>query len=74
VQSSGATWIVSRWSAISFERNGFERKSSGAPSSAPGSKTFMRIAVCGHTSAQRPQSMQIDGSQIGMSAASWRFS
>ena len=39
-----------------------------------GSWIFMRIAACGHTSAQRAQSMQISGSQIGISAASVRFS
>ncbi len=47
---------------------------SGASCSADGSKTFIRIAACGQTSAHLAQSMQIDGSQIGISCAMLRFS
>ena len=74
VQSSGETWIVMRIPGRSFARQSFERNPSGAPSSAAGSKTFMRIAACGQTSAHFAQSMQIDSSQIGSSSARFRFS
>ena len=74
VQSSGATWMVSRWSARSFDRNALETKPSGAPASAAGSKTFMRMAAWGQTMAHLAQSMQMSGSQIGISAAMARFS
>ena len=40
-----------------------------SPPTTPGSYTFMRIAAWGHTIAHRPQSMQMSGSQIGISAA-----
>ena len=47
---------------------------SGASANADGSNTFMRIAAWGQTSAHLAQSMQIDGSQIGISRAMLRFS
>ena len=74
VQSSGATWMVSRWSARSFDRNGLLGNSSLASATAAGENTFMRMAAWGHTMAHRPQSMQMSGSQIGISAAMARFS
>ena len=60
VQSSGATWIVSRWSGRSRERNSLWRKSAGAAATAAVGKTFIRIVACGQTIAHLPQSMQID--------------
>ena len=69
VQSSGATWMVSV--------GGRDDRGSGTPwtgtprarpSDAAGSYTFIRIAACGQTRAHLPQSMQISGSQIGISA------
>ena len=69
VQSSGATWIVI---FIPGRRRSFQslaRNPAGARSSTAGGNTFMRIAACGHTSAHFAQSMQIDGSQIGISSA-----
>ena len=39
-----------------------------------GSIGFMRIALCGQTSAHFAQSMQMEGSQIGISLAIERFS
>ena len=74
VQSSGATWIVSRWPARSCERNALGRKSAGAASTAAVGKTFIRIVACGQTMAHLPQSMQMSGSQIGISWAIARFS
>ena len=74
VQSSGATWIVSRWSTRSRDLNSLELEAAGAPSTASAGKTFIRIAACGQTMAHLPQSMQIDGSQIGSSRAIARFS
>ena len=74
VQSSGATWIVISIPGRSRAFHSFERKLSGAPSSASGAKTFIRIAACGQTSAHFAQSMQIEGSQIGISRAIERFS
>src|SRR5688572_28165209 len=74
VQSSGATWIVIRAPLMSFERKSFDLNVAGAPASAAGSKTFIRIAAWGHTMAHLPQSMQMSGSQIGMSWAIARFS
>ena len=74
VQSSGATWIVSRWSSRSLERNSLWRKSAGADSTAADGKTFILIVACGQTIAHLPQSMQILGSQIGISWAMARFS
>ena len=41
---------------------------------ASGGKTFMRMAACGQTMAHLPQSMQMSGSQIGISVAMARFS
>ena len=61
VQSSGATWIVSRWSGSSRERNSLCRKSAGAASTAAVGNTFIRIVACGQTIAHLPQSMQIAG-------------
>ena len=74
VQSSGATWIVMRMPGCSRDFHSLSLKPSGAPASAEGSNTFMRIAACGHTRAHFAQSMQIDGSQIGISSAMLRFS
>ena len=74
VQSSGATWIVMRIPGCSRDFHSLSLKPSGAPSSADGSKTFIRIAAWGQTSAHLAQSMQIDGSQIGISCAMLRFS
>ena len=74
VQSSGATWIVRRWSSRSRDLNSLDWKPAGAPSMAAAGKTFIRIAACGQTIAHLPQSMQIAGSQIGSSRAMARFS
>ena len=74
VQSSGATWIVRRWSARSFDRKGLSTKSSGASATASAVNTFMRIVAWGHTMAHCPQSMQMSGSQMGISRAMARFS
>src|SRR6187397_2426748 len=74
VQSSGATWIVSRWSGSSRDLNSLWRKSTGAASTEAVGKTFIRIVACGQTIAHLPQSMQMDGSQIGMVWAIARFS
>ena len=74
VQSSGATWIVSRCSGSSRDRNSLWRKSAGAASTEAVGKTFIRIVACGQTIAHLPQSMQIDGSQIGIVWAIARFS
>ena len=74
VQSSGATWIVSRWSASSRDRNSLCRKSTGAVSTDAVGKTFIRIVACGQTIAHLPQSMQMAGSQIGIVWAIARFS
>ena len=74
VQSSGATWIVSRWSGRSRERNSLWRNPAGAASTAAVGNTFIRIVACGQTIAHLPQSMQMDSSQIGISWAMARFS
>ena len=74
VQSSGATWIVIAIPDTSFDRNALDLNPSGAPASSVGSYTFIRIVVCGHTAAHRPQSMQMSGSKIGISWAIERFS
>ena len=74
VQSSGATWMVSRWSGRSRLRNSLWRKLAGAASTAAVGKTFIRIVAWGHTMAHLPQSMQIEGSQIGSIWAMARFS
>ena len=74
VQSSGATWIVILMPGRCRSRQSFDGKPSGAPSSASGGNTFIRIAACGHTIAHLAQSMQMDGSQIGISSAIERFS
>ena len=74
VQSSGATWIVSRCSGSSRDRNSLWRKSTGAASTEAVGNTFIRIVACGQTIAHLPQSMQIDGSQIGIVWAIARFS
>ena len=74
VQSSGATWIVSRYPWISLERKGLDLNVSGAPSRALGSYTFMRMVAWGQTMAHLPQSMQMSGSKIGISWAMARFS
>ena len=50
------------------------RKSAGAPSIEAVGKTFIRIVACGQTIAHLPQSMQMDGSQIGIVWAIARFS
>ena len=59
---------------MSLERNDFDRNVSGAPARASGSYTFMRMVACGQTMAHLPQSMQMSGSQIGISWAIARFS
>ena len=74
VQSSGATWIVIRYPEMSLERNAFDLNDGGAPSSTAGWYTFIRIVQCGQTMAHLPQSMQMSGSQIGISWAIARFS
>ena len=74
VQSSGATWIVISIPGRSRAFHSFERNPSGAPPSASGSNTFILMAACGQTSAHFAQSMQMDGSQIGISWAIERFS
>ena len=75
VQSSGATWIVIavpgdvlRAELLRLERRRARRRA------RPGSKTFIRIVACGQTMAHLPQSMQMSGSQIGISWAIARFS
>ena len=74
VQSSGATWIVSRCSGSSRDRNSLWRKPAGAASTDAVGKTFIRIVACGQTIAHLPQSMQMAGSQIGIAWAIARFS
>ena len=74
VQSSGATWIVIRRPGWSRSFHSLCLNRPGAPSAAAGSNTFMRIAACGQTRAHFAQSMQIAGSQIGISRAIERFS
>ena len=74
VQSSGATWMIDLRAGPSRSVHSRCRKLGGASSSALGSTTLSRIAAWGQTSAQRAQSMQISGSQIGISAAMPRFS
>jgi len=72
VQSSGATWITIRFPRRSWPVDSFQRNPSGTAIS--GSKALNRIAAWGQTRAQRPQSMQMSGSQIGISSAMERFS
>ena len=60
VQSSGATWMVSRWPSRSRDLNSLWRKAAGAAATADSGKTFIRIVACGQTMAHLPQSMQID--------------
>lgn len=74
VQSSGATWIVIHRPGFSRSRHSLCWNDSGAWSAAMGSYTFIRIAACGHTSAHLAQSMQMSGSQMGISWAIDRFS
>ena len=74
VQSSGTTWIVIHLPGFSRSRHSLCWNVSGAWSAAIGSYTFMRIAVCGQTNAHLAQSMQMSGSQIGISCAMERFS
>ena len=75
VQSSGATWMVEPVvRAGPASRKSLARKPSGAPARPRAAYTFMRMAAWGHTRAHLPQSMQSVGSQIGISAASARFS
>ena len=74
VQSSGAIWIVRAIPGRCLSRQSLCLNPSGAPSSAAGSTTFIRIAAWGHTSAHLAQSMQIDGSQTGSVSARLRFS
>ena len=54
--------------------NSLCRNPSGAASTSAVGKTFMRIVAWGQTIAHLPQSMQMDGSQIGISWAIARFS
>ncbi len=44
------------------------------PSTASGENTFMRIVAWGQTIAHLPQSIQMSGSQMGISLAIARFS
>src|SRR5450759_5063833 len=66
--------MVSRWLGRSLERNSLVTKSAGAPLTAAVGKTFILIVACGQTMAHLPQSMQIEGSQIGIVWAMARFS
>ncbi len=74
VQSSGATWMIARrpGSALSFQS--LSLKVAGRSTSASSATTLRRMAAWGQTRAQRAQSMQMSGSQIGISAAMLRFS
>ena len=74
VQSSGATWTVSRWPGSSLPLHGSDWNVAGAPSRADASYTLVRMVACGQTRAQRPHWMQMSGSQIGISWAMLRFS
>ena len=74
VQSSGATWIVIQRPGCSRSFHSLCWKPSGADATASGSNTFIRIEAWGQTSAHLAQSMQISGSQIGISRAMFRFS
>src|SRR5674476_1672113 len=75
VQSSGETWMLSRCGvASSLELKDLVAKVSGAPPRSSGGSTFIPIALCGHTIAHLPQSIQMSGSQIGISWASALFS
>ncbi len=74
VQSSGATWIVSRWPGSSRDLNSLLMNPAGASATAYSGKTFIRIVACGQTIAHLPQSMQIDASQTGIVWAMARFS
>src|SRR3990172_5751375 len=74
VQSSGATWTISLLSGKSLPLVSAVSTQSGAPSTTAGSTYLIRMAAWGHTSAHRPQSMQIEGSQMGISRAIDRFS
>ena len=49
-------------------------KPAGALATAAVGKTFIRIVACGQTIAHLPQSMQMEGSQIGIDWAMARFS
>src|ERR1035437_5864538 len=66
--------MVSRWSGSSLERNSLVTKPAGALATAAVGKTFIRMVACGQTIAHLPQSMQIEGSQIGIVWAMARFS
>src|SRR5450759_2158056 len=74
VQSSGATWMVSRWSSSSRERNSLVTKPTGALATAALGKTFILMVAWGQTMAHLPQSMQIEGSHTGIVWAMARFS
>ncbi len=69
VQSSGATWIVMRWSSRSRDRKGSVLNVSGAPARSSAGKALRRIAACGHTIVHLAHWMQISGSKIGISRA-----
>src|SRR6188472_98984 len=58
---------------MSLERKSLDWNDGGALARAEGSNTFMRIVACGQTMAHLPQSMQMSGSQIGISWAIARF-
>jgi len=74
VQSSGATWTISRWSFSARSLYFLCWKLSGASANASSGASLIRIAVCGQVIAHLPQSMHSDGSQIGSSTAIARFS
>src|SRR5450631_4346750 len=75
VQSSGETWMVTRCGvARSLDLKGLVTNVSGAPSAFSGGRTFIPIALWGHTIAHLPQSIQTSASQIGISVAIARFS
>src|SRR5512140_2483363 len=54
--------------------NGTDLYVAGAPASFAGSKTFARMAACGHTIAHLLHWMQIFSSHTGISRAMFRFS
>src|SRR5690348_2355502 len=72
VQSSGATWMVIRWRSLS--RQLLVTNELGASLTAASGKAFMRMAACGQTRVHKPHSVQRLASQIGISAATLRFS
>ena len=66
--------MARRCPGSSRDLNGFVSSSAGAASAVASGITVIRMLECGQTIAHLPQSMQIDGSQIGIVGASARFS